>query len=65
MMSMDQATARLAADLFANYGEDAVLAAAVRAEAMEKFGNPEAADVWVAVSEILTRQRGRVWRGRA
>jgi hypothetical protein len=58
MAPINQATARLAADLIRNYGEDAQLAAAERAEAMERFGNREAAQVWVAVSEILARRRG-------
>jgi hypothetical protein len=65
MVHTNHATVRLAADLIANYGEDAALAASERAEAMEKIGNPEAAQVWVAVREILARRRGRQWRARA
>lgn len=59
MVPMDQAAERLAADLLATYGDDAALAASERAAAMEKIGNPEAAQVWVAVSEILARRRAR------
>jgi hypothetical protein len=54
-----EAAARLAADLVANYGEDALLAAADRLEAMEKIGHADAAEVWTAVTEILERQRGK------
>jgi hypothetical protein len=52
----------LAADLVANYGDDAVLAASERIEAMEKIGNLEAAEVWAAVTEILARRRGKALR---
>jgi hypothetical protein len=45
MVPREQATARLAADLIANYGDDAAFAAFERAEAMEKIGNAEAARV--------------------
>jgi hypothetical protein len=62
MMPTNQATARLAADLVANYGDDAVLAASERIEAMEKIGNLEAAEVWAAVTEILARRRGKALR---
>ncbi len=62
MVPTYQATARLAADLIANYGDDAVLAATERAEAMEKIGNAEAAEVWAAVTEILARRRGKALR---
>jgi hypothetical protein len=62
MMPSNQATARLAADLVANYGDDAVFAASERTEAMEKIGNPEAAEVWAAVTEILARRRGKALR---
>ena len=62
MVPREQATARLAADLIANYGDDAAFAAFERAEAMEKIGNAEAARVWVAVTEILTRRRGKALR---
>lgn len=62
MVPIEQATTRLAADLVASYGEDAALAALERAEAMEKIGNAEAARVWVAVTEILNRRRGKALR---
>ncbi len=62
MVPIEQATNRLAADLVASYGEDAALAALERAEAMEKIGNAEAARVWIAVTEILNRQRGKALR---
>lgn len=59
MVSTDQATERLASHMVATYGEDAALAAAERAEAMEKIGNAEAARVWAAVREILAPRRAR------
>jgi hypothetical protein len=59
MVPTGEATARLAADLVANYGEDALLAASERLEAMEKIGNADAAEVWAAVTEILARQWGK------
>jgi hypothetical protein len=59
MVVTDQATARLAQDLVAAYGEDAAIAAAERAEAMEKIGNADAAQIWAAVTEMLMRRRGK------
>jgi hypothetical protein len=65
MLLNEQATRRLAQDLVANYGEDAAQAASERAEAMEKIGNPDAAQIWAAVSEILKRWRAHRRRGGA
>lgn len=65
MVPTDQATAQLAADLVAAYGEDAALAALERAEAMEKIGNSDAAEIWAAVSAILDGRRGKARRGDA
>ena len=65
MLLTEQATRRLAQDLVANYGEDAALAASERAEAMEKIGNADAAEVWAAVVELLSRMRGRIRRADA
>jgi hypothetical protein len=65
MLLTEQATRRLAQDLVANYGEDAALAASERAEAMEKIGNADAAEVWAAVAEMLSRRRGRMKRADA
>lgn len=62
MVVSEQATTRLAQDLVANYGDDAALAASERAQAMEKIGNADAAQVWAAVTEILQRQRGQTRR---
>jgi len=59
MLPTDQAAVRLASHLIATYGEDAPVAAAERAEAMEKIGNAEAARVWAAVSDILAPRRGK------
>jgi hypothetical protein len=65
MVPSEQATARLAAALVANYGEDAALAASERAEAMEKIGNSEAAEIWAAVAAILERRSRKAGRGDA
>ncbi len=65
MVHTNHATVRLASELITHYGEDAALAASERAEAMEQIGNPEAAQVWVAVSEFLARRRSRQWLARA
>lgn len=59
MTATHQATRRLARDLAAQYGEDAVQAASERAKAMEQIGNADAAKIWSAVTEILRRFRGR------
>jgi hypothetical protein len=59
MVPTDQAMVRLAQDLVATYGEDAAAAAAERAEAMERIGNADAAQIWAAVEEILRRAQGR------
>ena len=59
MVPINQATARLAAGLVDDYGEDAALAASQRAEAMERFGHSEAATLWAAVGEILARRKGK------
>lgn len=59
MLPTQQATARLAYDLVVTYGDDAVLAASERAEAMEKIGNVDAAAIWAAVTDILRRMRAR------
>lgn len=58
MLPTPQATRRLARDIVAHYGEDAVLAASERAKAMEKIGNADAAEIWSAVTEIIRRMRG-------
>ena len=65
MVPTNQATARLADDLLATYGEDAALAASERVAAMEKIGNSDAAQVWAAVTEILQRRRHWARRGDA
>jgi hypothetical protein len=59
MLPTHQATRRLARDLVARYGDDAAQAASERAKAMEKIGNPDAAEIWSQVTEILRRMRGR------
>ncbi len=59
MLATHQAKRRLARDLVARYGEDAVLAASERAAAMEKIGNADAAEIWSAVTAILRRLRAR------
>ncbi|MGH7002309.1 MAG: hypothetical protein ACREIP_00020 [Alphaproteobacteria bacterium] len=50
-------TVPLARQLIENYGQGAEEAARERAEALAAIGNREAAQIWVAVCEILQRQR--------
>jgi hypothetical protein len=57
MLPSNQATRRLARDLVAHYGDDAVLAASERAEAMVKIGNADAAEIWTAVIDLIRRMR--------
>lgn len=57
MLPTIQATRRLARDLVARYGTDAVHAASERAEAMVKIGNADAAEIWAAVKDLVRRMR--------
>ena len=59
MLPSNQATRRLAREILARYGEDAVRAASERASAMEKIGNAGAAEIWATVTEIVRRMSGR------
>jgi len=59
MLPINQATRRLAREILARYGEDAVRAASERAKAMEKIGNAGAAEIWSTVTEIVRRMSGR------
>jgi hypothetical protein len=61
----EQATARLAAHLVASYGNDAARAASERAEATEKFGNSDAAEIWAAVAAVLDRRSRKARPGEA
>jgi hypothetical protein len=54
-----QATRRLAREILARYGEDAVRAASEPAKAMEKIGNAGAAEIWSTVTKIIRRISGR------
>lgn len=58
MMPKIHGTARLAADLVARYGDDAITAALERTDAMVRIGNADAAEVWAAVTATLQRGRG-------
>ena len=58
MVPNNHGTARLAADLIARYGDDAIVAALERADAMVSIGNADAAEVWAAVTAALQRRRG-------
>ena len=65
MVPRDEVTARLAAALITNYGDEAAVAASERAEAMEKIGNSQVAEIWAAVTKILEGGHGQARRGDA
>lgn len=64
MVPNNHGMARLAADLIARYGDDAIVAALERADAMVSIGNADAAEVWAAVTATLQRRRRMALHGR-